>query len=102
MVQYFSSKRVGETITLTFNFSRLLGTGETINSATWSIEVVDGVDASPSSMISGSESISGSKVSQLVTGGVHDVVYRMVCAVTTSTGQIIHGTGLLKVDNGDA
>jgi hypothetical protein len=94
---YFSPKRTGETIALTFDFVNVLGSTETISSATWSVEVVEGVDASPSNMIQGSETVIATKVSQLITGGIDGVVYRMVCQADTSTGQEIQGTALLAV-----
>jgi hypothetical protein len=96
---YFSPKRTGETIALTFDFVNVLGSTETISAAAWSVEVVEGTDASPSSMIQGAESISGTKVTQLITGGINKVVYRMVCQADTSIGQEIQGTALLEVND---
>ena len=97
MANYFSLKRTGETITLTFDFKKLVGTGETISSAEWQVEVVEGVDAAPGDMESGAPSISGLLVSQLITGGVVGNTYRMICRATTSANQIIDGTALLEV-----
>lgn len=102
MRQFFSPKRTGESITLCFDFVKLLGSAETISSAVWTIEVVDGDDPASSGMLSGGTAIGGTKVSQRIQNGVDGVVYRMVCAASTSSGQVIHGTGLIKVDDGDA
>lgn len=99
-INSFSYKRTGETITLSFDFRKLLGSGETINSALWTCELVEGTDPSPSSMVSGNASISGTKVSQLITGGVDGNMYRMICTINTSTSQIVQGTALLEVNNG--
>lgn len=96
---YFSPKRTGETIALTFDFVNVLGSTETISSAVWSVEVVEGTDASPGDMISGSETVASTKVTQLITDGVNRVVYRMVCQANTSMGQEIQGTALLEVND---
>jgi hypothetical protein len=76
-----------------------LASGETISGSTWSVEVVEGSDPNAADMLSGSPSTSGSKVSHLVTGGLDQILYCIVAAATTSLGQVIHGTGLLNVDN---
>lgn len=98
-INFFTYKRSGETITLTFDFRKLLGTGETVSSADWDVEVVEGTDASPTDMIYGNTTVSGAKASQLITGGVDGNVYRMICSINTSTGQIVQGTALLEVDD---
>jgi len=98
MAQYFSPKREAEQIICTFDYTKLLGTGETIQSALWTSELVEGVDAAPNDMISGGASVAGSKVSQLIIGGVDDNIYRLICAATT-TAQVLHGTALIQVDN---
>ena len=99
MAEFFSSKRDGETVAYGFDFQKVLATGETISTATFSSELVEGTDPSPGTMISGSATISGTKVTQLITGGVDDAIYRIVCEITTSLSQTIHGTGLLQVQN---
>jgi hypothetical protein len=98
-INFFTYKRSGETITLGFDFRKLIGTGETIATGQWDVEVVEGIDASPDSMKYGNPSVSGAKISQLITGGVDGNVYRMICTANTSTGQIIQGTALLEVDD---
>jgi hypothetical protein len=89
----WTAKRVGETEAFTADFAGgvtpRLGTGETITSAVWSVSVVTGVDASPSAMLSGSLAISGAKVTQMITGGVAGVVYRLICTALTSAGQTL-------------
>jgi flagellar biosynthesis protein FliR len=91
-------KRLGETVVLnTFNFLSLLAVGETISSATVTATVYTGVDPSPSSMISGSATISGSIVSQKVAGGVLGVVYELLCSAVTSAGQTLLLAGYFAV-----
>jgi len=94
---FFSPKRTGESLIITFDFKKILVTGETISTSTWSVGVRTGSDSSPSSMISGSPSIVGSQVSHKIIGGVDSTVYQIVCSVSTSLGQIIEGVGLLHV-----
>lgn len=97
----FSPKRAMEVEVFTVDFSALLGTGETITSAVWTCSVKEGADASASSMIRGSASVSGAKVSQSIGGGVAGVFYAPICTATTSAGQTLilpePGYGLLSV-----
>jgi hypothetical protein len=89
----WSPKRVSEAEAFTADFAGgvtpRLGTGETIVSAVWSVSVVTGVDATPSAMLSGSPSISGAKVTQMITGGVKGVTYQLICTAQTSAGQTL-------------
>ena len=89
----FSGKFVSETKTLTFDFLSLLAIGESISTASVSAAVYSGTDSSPSSLISGSATITGSKVTQKITGGVVGVVYLVTCSVTTSTWQALTYSG---------
>jgi len=84
----FSPKTPTEQELFGFDFSRLLPSGVTISSAVVTATVIDGTDADPSAMISGSATISGSLVSQLVIGGVAGVTYCLKCAATFSDGQV--------------
>lgn len=85
----FTPKRVGESEVLTVDFSELLGEGETIVSAAWSMRVNVGADSSASSMIQGEATIADTKVSQMVTAGVAGVRYEPRCTATTTLGQIL-------------
>lgn len=82
-------KRASETVIETFDFASLLAVGETLSAAAVTATVYSGTDSSPSSLISGSASISGTKVTQKITAGTAGVVYQLSCAVTTSTGQTL-------------
>jgi hypothetical protein len=97
----FTPKRVGETEIFTVDFVDLLAQGETITTASWSITVLQGADPAPEAMLSGVASITGTKVSQMLTGGLPSVFYAPVCTVTTSTGQTLelpeYGNGALHV-----
>jgi len=95
--QIIEGKSVSETVTLAFSFLSHLATGETISSASTTATVYSGTDASPSSLISGAASISGSTVSQKVIGGTLGVTYTLACSATTSLGQVVVLSGFLVI-----
>jgi hypothetical protein len=82
-------KLASETVTETFDFLSRLAVGETLSTATVTASVYSGTDASPSAIVSGSATISGSKVTQKITAGTLGVVYKLMCTVTTSTSQLL-------------
>ena len=91
------SKKLGETLTYTFDFISALVPGETIVSATVTSNVWSGVDANPGTMIDGGPTISGTVVNQFITGGITGVIYDLICAATTSLGQVIEISGYVAV-----
>lgn len=91
----FPTKGTGESPDVVFDFTSWLAAGETLLTAVCTATVYSGTDASPSSLISGSASISGAKVTQLITGGVEGVVYDLLCTVTTSLGQTLQLAGFI-------
>lgn len=93
----FPGKLIGETLQCVFDFGSRLAVGETISSATASCSVYSGVDASPSSVLSGSTSISGTKVTQKVTAGTLGVTYKLICTTITSTSQHLQLSGYLVI-----
>jgi flagellar biosynthesis protein FliR len=92
-------KPASDTIKVTFNFLSQMAVGETIVTASCIATVYTGVDASPSSIISGVSSISGQTVTQALTGGIAGVVYQVVCTITTSTGQTLTQSTYLYVES---
>lgn len=99
-----SPKKAGETVFCPlqgFDFTSILGAGETIISVTIGVNVYTGADSNPSAMISGPATINGSVVLQLFTGGQFGTIYGLRCAVTTSLGQGITLIGYLYVGDGD-
>ncbi len=82
-------KLASEVVTLVFDFASRLASGETISTKSVAASVYSGTDASPSSIISGAASHSGSQVSQLITGGVVGVIYKLLCTITTSSGETL-------------
>lgn len=84
MSQSFSYKLTTENEQFTFDFSNVLGSTETISSATVSLTVKEGVDPNPSAMILGGPAISGARVAQRLYGGLDQVTYRVAITITTS------------------
>jgi hypothetical protein len=97
MAENFSYKFVTEIKPLSFDFSQVLATGETLSTASCSVLVIDGVDANPSNLLSSGASIVGNKVYQQVQNGVAGVTYRLVVTVTTSAGSTLVALGDLPV-----
>jgi len=90
-------KLASETIRVTFDFLSRLAIGETLSSASVAATVYSGTDAAPSAIISGSDSISGSQVTQLITGGTLGVTYLLVCTANTSLSQVLELSAYLVV-----
>jgi hypothetical protein len=93
----FSRKRVDEDLKLTFDFSNDIASGETISTATTTAAVWSGTDANPNDIVSGSASISGAKVTQLIINGTDGVTYLLKFRVVTDQSQTINGMSLLDV-----
>lgn len=93
----FGGKSLGETKNCVFDFLSLIALGETLSTASVAAVVYSGTDASPSSLISGSATISGSQVTQKITGGVLGVTYLLTCTVTTSAGQTLLLSGFTTI-----
>lgn len=90
-------KHSGETRTIKADFISDLAAGETISSASVTCTLYSGTDASPSSLISGSASISGSEVSQKITGGTEGNVYKLSFSAVTSTSQTLKRLGFFAI-----
>lgn len=102
----FSPKRAAETEIFTVDFANSLAPGETIlvdagHAPIWTATVAAGQDATPNAIVQGAASVSGSKVSALLTAGVPGVRYAPICTAQTSLGQTLvlpeYGDGLLDV-----
>jgi len=90
-------KLLGETKTITFDFTSSLVIGETISTQTVTASTYSGTDATPSGVISGIASTSGAVVSQKITGGVLGTMYELLCQITTSLGQTLQQSAFLAV-----
>lgn len=97
MAESFSYKFTTEVKSLSFDFSQVLASGETISTATCTVVVIDGTDPTPSNILSGGTTIIGFKVYQQVQNGVAGVTYRLVATITTSAGNTLVALGDLPV-----
>lgn len=93
----FDAKISSTNFRAVFNFLSNLGATETISSASTTATVLSGTDASPSSIISGAAAISGSTVTQTITGGTVGVTYILTCAIVTSLSRAYVLDGYLTV-----
>jgi hypothetical protein len=97
----FSPKDPSETIYYGVDFNPLLDAGETVSSATASIRVLSGTDATPSAMLSGSVVINAGVVSQLIIGGVVGCVYQFSLSAVTSGGQTFIESAPIRIIDRD-
>lgn len=86
----FTPKPTTSTEYFSFDFSAMLGVGETIASASYTLTLSAGTGTSGSPLaVSGSVTINGAIVSQLLTGGQGNAIYLVTCNVVTSLGQTL-------------
>jgi hypothetical protein len=93
----FSYKLTTENELFTFDYSAILKSGETINTATCTVQVKDGFDSNPNAIKVGSPAINTPKVVQRVSGGLSGVTYRLEMTVTTSSTNVYTLVGDLPV-----
>ena len=91
------AKLSGETVIETFDFTSRLTIAETISTAVVTATVYSGTDASPSSIVSGSATISGKTVTQAITAGTLGVTYLLLCTITTSLSQTLSLSAFLPI-----
>lgn len=101
MAESFSYKFTTEVKSLSFDFSQVLASGETLSTAVCTVLVIDGIDPTPSGLLSGAASIVGSKIYQQVRNGTTGVTYRLVATVTTNAGNTLVALGDLPVYSPD-
>ncbi|SCX40392.1 hypothetical protein [Nitrosospira sp. Nsp1] len=87
----FASKDPEESIVLTFDFSAVAAT---VANPQISIEVISGADPDAQAMRSGSPQVDGSKVLQLVVGGVDGVDYHLRCEGESGAEKLVIGVSL--------
>ena len=91
------TKHQAEITKYVFDFASQLAVGETIILTGFTVIVYSGTDANPSSIISGSPAISGTKVTQAIIGGIPGVTYLCIMQVVTSVSQQLTLTGYLVI-----
>lgn len=94
-----SPKYATESRILTFDFTNLLGPGESILSISTSpsATVISGNDPNPSDIISGSASLTSPQVYQMITGGIAGTIYQVAVTVTTSENEVLTGKVVFAV-----
>lgn len=95
------SKKIGETVLIPFDFASKMNftsAAETISTQVVTATVYSGTDASPSSIISGSATASGTRVTQAITAGTAGVIYILLCSITTSLNQALSLSALLAIE----
>lgn len=100
MSSSFSYKLTTENEQFTFDYSQVLGTGESISSTNCVVEVKEGTDANPGAILPGGPTsgvVSGSKVAIRVYNGLDGVIYRLEMTATTSLGNVYTIVGDLPV-----
>ena len=90
------AKSAGVTRREAFDFLGDLAAGETILTASTVGTLYSGTDPAPA-VVSGSAAISGSIVTQLLTGGVLGCVYSLAITITTSLGQTLTKSAYLAI-----
>ena len=86
-----------EIVPVTFDFVDDIATGATVTPVSVTVSVIEGTDASPSALLSGAATATGSVVTQWIDSGVVDVVYKLTSLVTVSDGQTLVLTAQLTV-----
>lgn len=91
------AKLVGETVNTQFDFASRLAISETISTQVVTASVYSGTDASPSAIVNGAATASGTIVTQSITAGVLGVTYELLCRVTTSAAQTLELSAYLVI-----
>lgn len=86
-----------EQLTVEFDMLSRLKVGETLATAAVSASVWSGTDATPSVIVSGLPTISGSLVQQKIIGGLPGVIYLISCAVRSSSNNILINEAKLAI-----
>ena len=95
----FAPKRTGETLKYSFDFVNQLASGETLSNPVVTAAVYQGTDPSTSGIVSGSASVSGTTVTQLITAGLDNVTYVLIFEADTSNSQTLQAVALLLVSD---
>ena len=83
-----NAKTASATEDAVFDFANQYVAGETVSSGSVTAVVYSGVDAAPSSVLSGVGVASGTKFTQKLTAGTEGVAYLLTCTTTSSSGKV--------------
>ena len=90
-------KPVSSTESYIIDFTDALTAGSTISTQSVTASVYSGTDASPSAIVSGVATASGTKVTQKITAGTVGVIYQLTWTVTTSDSLTLKKLGFLAI-----
>lgn len=93
----FPPKPASSLESYTVDFVDAIPAGDSISAQSVVASVYSGTDASPSAIISGSATASGTRVTQKITGGTVGVLYQLTWTATTAAGLLLKKTGFLAV-----
>jgi len=85
-MQTIGPLEVGEIKDVRFDFSTEAASSTTLSAPTVTCAVLDGTDASPSAVLSGSPTVSGKEVVQRIQPGVVGCTYKLNAFVSDSSG----------------
>lgn len=101
MSKSWTPKGPSETYPVGMDFGPVLAScvpqGQTLVSATCTITVNTGNDPTPSTVLSGVPSVSGTVAYQTVTGGLAGTTYQLLFTGTSSSGLVLQGSSILPV-----
>jgi len=89
------TKTPAETKAVTFDASELLASGDSISAA--SVTILDAADQAQAAMVSGSASVSGALITQMIAGGSDGQDYTLTLSITTADGETLSTSVLLKI-----
>lgn len=92
-------KAPNEVKVITFDYIEQLSsvTGVSLVAASISVDVIDGEDPNPMSILLGGHAVDGIKVRQGIAGGLDGVTYALRCLATDSNGLQHEVVGVLPV-----
>lgn len=90
-------KESAETLCVWFDFISLLSPGESVALGAVEVAVYSGTDPAPRIIASGSALVEGSRVGQLLTGGIPGVTYEITATAQTSGASLLSLIGFLTI-----
>lgn len=96
-MKYTANKDYLATLPLQFDFTNALGAGVIQGSPTLTIELLAGVDASPTNVLLGTATVNGAIVTQWLKAGVVGCCYHIRCIIVTVDGRTLVGAMNLYV-----
>jgi hypothetical protein len=86
--QDFPLANPDEAIPISFDFKKDFATGDNIQSVVWTLAAFEGTDAGAAGHLQGAPTISGQVTTQMVSGLVDGVVYRIRAKATSVLGSV--------------